>query len=245
MKFTFPFKYTEEVIPSRCRKPRRVTYEDGSVTIHIKEVNAEDAPVAFDVKEYGRESRLVRLYKGKLYRQWQDRDVDYDKKTNNDPNYYNENNPLWKNYPSSALYAERYGEKVPAGVLNWSLQWRSDWYKTKEENINAIKTNAKDYIVVDGYIYERCGEPFYYCNTFGLGNNHGGTGFFIGWTDTDRRRKMNYGYTALDKADAVAKTIQVALDRGDDKSVDHIENTSYNIDVFIPNAVKKVYPQDY
>ena len=71
MKVDLNIRYTEMVVPPRCRKPRP---EEGvaTISVNIKDVPAERAPVAFIVKEFERQRREVRLYAGKLYRQIQD-----------------------------------------------------------------------------------------------------------------------------------------------------------------------------
>ena len=79
------------VIPPRCRKPRP---QEGAseIKINIREVSAEAAPVAFVVSECDREPRKVRSYRGKLYRQVQDRQPQYMKTNQRD-----DNRPFWLN----------------------------------------------------------------------------------------------------------------------------------------------------
>ena len=45
MKVAIPYEYTEEAIPPRCRKPRRVRMKD-TMTVTIHELSGDDAPVA-------------------------------------------------------------------------------------------------------------------------------------------------------------------------------------------------------
>jgi len=45
MLFTFNYKYTENWIPPRCRKPRPGKF-DGEMTVEVKEIDDRDAPVA-------------------------------------------------------------------------------------------------------------------------------------------------------------------------------------------------------
>jgi len=45
MLFTFNYKYTENWIPPRCRKPRPGKF-DGEMTVEVKEIDDSDAPVA-------------------------------------------------------------------------------------------------------------------------------------------------------------------------------------------------------
>lgn len=109
---------------------------------------------------------------------------------------------------------------------------------TKEYHIrNQQKLADENFLVFDGKVWVRCGEPYYTYNTFGMGNNHGGTGFFI-------RESINYDlvnattFNALDREKAIEHTVSVALNRGDTNDVDRIKNTDKNIEVLIPEAVK-------
>ena len=45
MKIVIPYKYTEQEIPKRCRKPRSVPHE-GYISLSIHEVTGAEAPVA-------------------------------------------------------------------------------------------------------------------------------------------------------------------------------------------------------
>lgn len=45
MHIKIPYKYTEEVVPKRCRKARRVQFE-GSISLSIHELTGPEAPVA-------------------------------------------------------------------------------------------------------------------------------------------------------------------------------------------------------
>jgi len=45
MQTIIPFSYSEDVIPPRCRKPRRLTYKD-TLTIEVREVKLEDTQLA-------------------------------------------------------------------------------------------------------------------------------------------------------------------------------------------------------
>ena len=51
-----------------------------------------------------------------------------------------------------------------------------------ESRIDNMIAFASRFVICDGKVWEKCGQPYYRVQTFGLGNNHGGTGFFIEWT---------------------------------------------------------------
>lgn len=224
MKLTIKVHHTEMVTPPRCRKPRPQEGES-EITVNIREVSAKAAPVAFVVSEYDREPRKVRSYCGKLYRQ-----VQAMQPQDRDANRRDENRPLWLNQT--------------AGSCNWQWLISSDynWEWTRQQHKENATKRAANYIIVDGEAYERIGEPYYSVVCFGLGNNHGGTGFFVGWADY-RNRKAIWGMTAADKSAALEKGVQIALRHGDTESVDHIRQTCYDIKVLMPECIKRKYAE--
>lgn len=222
------------VTPPRCRKPRPQEGES-EITVNIREVSAEVAPVAFVVSEYDREPRKVRTYRGKLYRQVQDRQPQ-----DREANRRDENRPLWLNQAAEQCNWE-WLLRPNYGIYNHVGKY---WdYGTLATNKSKVAKTTTNYIIVDGEAYERTGEPYYSVVCFGLGNNHGGTDFFVGWADY-RDRKAIWGMTAADKGAAIEKGVQIALRRGDTESVDYIRRSgNENIDVFIPECIKRKYSQ--
>lgn len=235
MKLTIKVHHTEMVTPPRCRKPRP---QEGKseITVNIREVSAEAAPVAFIVSEYDQEPRKVRMYRGKLYRQVQDRQPQ-----DREVNRRDENCPLWLNQAAEQcnwgwLLRPNYGRYNHVGKY-WD-------YGTLATNKSKAAHTAENHIIVDGEAYERTGEPYYSVTCFGLGNNHGGTGFFVGWADY-RDRKAIWGMTAADKHAAIEKGVEIALKRGDTESEEHIRQTPYDIQVFMPECIKRKYSKEY
>lgn len=226
MRLTIKIHHTEMVTPPRCRKPRPQKAES-EITVNIREVSAEAAPVAFIVSEYDKEPRKVRMYRGKLYRQVQDRQPQY-----METNQRDDNRPFWLN--QAAAQCNWQWLITPGYNWSWALQQHKE---------NAAK-RAENYIIVDGEAYERTGEPYYMVTCFGLGNNHGGTDFFVGWADY-RDRKAIWGMTAADKDAAIEKGVQIALRRGDTESEEDIRQTPYDIQVFMPECIKRKYSKEY
>ncbi len=210
----------------RYRKPRPQERES-EVTVNIREVLAQAAPVAFIVSEYDRGLRKVRYYNGKLWRQAQDRQPQYMNTKKRD-----ENRPFWLNQT--------------AALCNW--QWlispSCNWQCTLQQHKENAAKRAANHIIVEGEVYERTGEPYYSAVCFGLGCNHGGTGFFIEWADY-RDRKAIWGMAATDKHTAIEKGVQIALNRGDTESVSHIRQTCCDIKVLMPETIRRKYAKDY
>lgn len=228
MKTTIKVTYTEMVTPPRCRKARPQNGKT-EITVNIRELSDQQAPIAFVVSEYDREPRKVRQYKGKLYRQVQDMQPQYLKTNKRD-----ESRPFWLNRTADTFSVH------PYTCGRYNADFKEYVYPTLAEQKATARKYAENHIIVDGEVYERTGEPYYYVTCFGLGCNHGGTGFFVGWADY-RERKAVWGWMAEDKAKAINGAVEIALNRGDIESEDHIRNTSYNIQVLMPEAIKRRY----
>jgi hypothetical protein len=83
-------------------------------------------------------------------------------------------------------------------------------------------------------------EPRYVVNTFGMGNNHGGTGMFIEKGYNSNISHTNY-FSALNYDKACQYADEIALQRGDTKSIPVRTNCGNTIEVII-NEVVNVNP---
>lgn len=216
MKIEFCMKYREWKVPPRCRKPR---HEDKEciVKLSIPEIISDKAPVAFIVSEHNEERRKVVFFRGRLYRQYQDRRKDE-----------SDDGPLYVN------------QRVEQMDWQWQFESYTHPYGSKEDYLHYVKTLAKRWLIIDGYVYEKCCEPYYSVITFGLGHNHGGTGFFVKWANPVARKLQ--GWSALDTHAAIEGAVMVALNRGDTDSEAYIRGGGNgHIEVFMPEAVKLLY----
>lgn len=216
MKIEFRMKYREWKVPPRCRKPR---HEDKEciVKLSIPEITSDKAPVAFIVSEHGEERRKVVYFRGRLYRQYQDRRKDE-----------SVDGPLFVNQR--------------AEQMNWQWQFESYTHSngSKEDYLHYVRTLAKRWLIIDRYVYERCCEPYYSVTTFGLGHNHGGTGFFVEWANPVARKLR--GWSALDTHAAIEGAVMVALNRGDTDSEAYIRNGGNgSIEVLMPEVINRIY----
>ena len=217
------------IIPARCRKARPQQGES-EITVNIREVPADIAPVAFIVSEYDREPRKVRQVKGKLYRQVQEMQPLYRKTNKRD-----ESRPFWLNIDAETF-------RFPYSSHGQYNGCFGDWiYPALADCIKEARKKARNYIIVDGEAYERTGEPYYDVTCFGLGRNHGGTALFVSWADY-RDRKSIWGMTAADHDGAIEKAVNIALRRGDTESVDLIRKSGNgSIQVLMPEVIKRRY----
>lgn len=214
MKVEVIIRFTHSYIPPRCRKPR-FEHQQLRASIPIREVSKDSVTLAFRVTEYDQDEREVIIYNRRLYRQVQGRTK-------------REGGPLCRN--------------VKAEDFSW--QWNLAVYRgedmTYDEHLALVKKKARNYIVIDGLLYEKCCEPYYSVTTFGLGRNHGGTGFFVSWANPIP--KSVYGWSAIDHHAAIVGAVKVAFNRGDTESEEYIRASGNgSIQVFDPTAIKRKY----
>lgn len=103
--------------------------------------------------------------------------------------------------------------------------------------VEAMQEKADRYIFYDKKIWEKCGEPMYLINTFGLGHNHGGTGFFIDYFYNPNISAKNY-FRADQYEEAIAYADKVAEGRGDTNDVGRFRDGKY-INVLRPEFLSR------
>lgn len=187
MKIDVDYYYTQKFLPTKRHKKIRKRQIKDSIPVSIAELTADVFPVAFivhDMKsvqesmtsyedyrsdkcDFRMFSEEIRTYKGKLYK------------------------PV--HITHGAAISTVFEDK---SYVIHNLEWmaRRDWSvddgnefsensviknENKKEVRQMLRNAAKHYIYFDGKFWSVCGEPRYNITTFGLGHNHGGTGFFI------------------------------------------------------------------
>lgn len=226
MKFLVNFEYEEQYLPTpRCRKLRtRMT--NGQTEVIVREVTKEEAPIACIVHDgfdfsgepmanghYPKKVYDVRLFDGQMYKR-----------------------PLcreWRCGGEGYATTEQLAERLDWGVRGASCWGYENSYDGKSK---AARDDADNYLIIDGEVWQKCGEPMYLVMTFGLGHNHGGTSGFIEHFYNNNISKDNY-FNAKDREKAVAYGKEVAQQRGDTKYIDGIFKDRF-IDVKIPEAFK-------
>ena len=218
MKIQGVYTFREEYIPPRCRKPRS-RQADGVLSVTIKEVSGVDAPIAIITTT--NEWRKVKS-----------------SKHNNGIDLIPVRTPYrWYKDKLYVPYIDRHGEILTVSDVEYAIKEDSYPYDaTEKERIKCIRKNAKRFLIIDDEIYVKKGEPRYCINTFGIGFNNGGTGFFVENHYNRNISKNNY-FNALERDKAIKYGRSIALGRGDTKSVDFIGERC-DIEVFIPEAVK-------
>lgn len=241
MKLEFEIKVKQEFLPNkRCRK-NRVHYVKQNFYTEIQELKNNDFPIAFIVNDY--EHRIEEKGQDSIFKLWSNEIRTYNSRLYKALRYnhiaYNEAG--W--CPLDQLeYLVRPNE--------YNLSYYEDDEEMFDENVaiikgdnrkeieNLIKEHSQKYFIFENKIWAECSEPMYNVTTFGLGHNHGGTGFFISYAYNPNIREENY-FNALEREKAIEFGMQTASNRGDTESVERIKNTEKNIIVLIPELIKR------
>ncbi len=241
MLFNIEFWNMEKYLPTKRHRKLRERYVQNIMDVEIKEVTEKEFPVAFIVHDYqsvyenaksyndfdgNNEFRMfaeeIRTYDGKLYM------------------------PVRVTHGAAISLCFEPLEYIKKRIEEHEPYWKGGIDFTedsivKEDNIAECKENifrkAEDYIIYDGRVWKACGEPVYVINTFGLGHNHGGTGFFIEYYYNENISKNNY-FNALERENAIAYGKKVAANRGDTESINSMGKHAV-IEVLMPEMVKR------
>ena len=241
MLFNIEFWNMEKYLPTKRHRVLRERYVKNSVDVEIKELTEQEFPIAFVVKDYKSVyenaksysefdgngdfkmfSEEIRTYRGNLYM------------------------PVRVTHGSAISTCFESLDYIKHRLTEYKPYWMGGEEFTeasiiKEDNISECKENifikAKDYIIYDGKVWETCGEPMYVINTFGLGHNHGGTGFFIEYFYNENVSRNNY-FNALEREQAIAYGKKVAANRGDTNSIEGMGEHDI-IEVLMPEMVTR------
>ena len=243
MKLSVNYFYKQRYLPTKRHRKYRERKLSGVASITIKEPALADFPIAFIIHDMqsvcegmkfysdydGKKSNYrmfdeeIRTYKGKLY------------------------TPVRVTH-GAAISTEFENEQDIIHHLEYFARdfWISETNEYSEKSIiiddnskfkiKCIQDEANRYVFYAGKFWKTINEPRYLINTFGLGHNHGGTGFFIEYHYNPNIPAKNY-FNALQREEAVAYGKMVATKRGDTESVDRI-GPYCNIEVLIPEMVK-------
>ena len=244
MEITVRAEVKQKFLPTkRCRKERtRSTVEE--FRVHIAEPEESGFPEAFTVRDYATvyenaetyrdfgkgdgDFRMydepIRTYGGRLFK----------------PLRVTHGAAVSMKFEKAGAVAALIGELYPCAHENPEFSGESVITGTdRDEAAAEAQRKADGFVYYGGHFWEECGEPMYLINTFGLGHNHGGTGFFVKFFYNSNIPGKNY-FTALQKKEAVAYFMETALGRGDTKSAEMFsEETEPSIAVHMPEMVKR------
>ena len=226
-KTTYTTHYYLSNIPPRCRKPRYIE-QYGKFKVRIPTITAAEAPLAFRLSDYSHvknETTEIRYYNKKLYMKIWNHNYDENGK-------HNEKRPYKADIPQEKITDNLhvYIPYEPQEEITWN-------YVQKE-----INKKAKKFLIIDGIIWQQCGEPMYCIVTFGLGHNHGGTGLFVEQFYNHNIANDRY-FNALQGKEAIEEFNRIAKKRGDTESVGNYKNEL--IEVLLPECVKANPQKDH
>lgn len=105
-----------------------------------------------------------------------------------------------------------------------------------DNRVKELQSLADEYLICNGKVWKKCGQPYYKVQTFGLGHNHGGTGFFIEWT-YDENRKIDKNYFLATQRDLALEDFRrIAEGRGDTDSIKDDDSEKRYIEILIPES---------
>lgn len=228
-EFKADFKFEEEYIPPRCRKPRfRETQSQTVVKIPV--VEAAEAPVAMYHMDgltscRTRYRKEYRLYNGNLY----EREKIL---------AYADDGSLYRTMQTVSNLKAAIGKSFLRGEPR-DEQWHP--VHTLEDAKAAIQREYAKYLFIRiggrTQVWVLTGEPQYCIYTFGLGHNHGGIGTSL---SIENQFNSNIGkeryFDALHWKEAKAEAMRIAKRRGDTDSFQYIRKAD-TIKVLIPEAV--------
>lgn len=244
MKVNVDYFYKESYLPTKRHRNLRARYVKDSLTVDVRELSKEMFPVAlivhdfksvkenaksyfdFDNTDFRMFDEEIRTFEGNLYKPVRiTHGVAISTLFENPEKYI-------KDMISRDYY--RYESEIGGqDFTDASIVKSSD----KEDCQSNIKRQLEYYVLCDGILYEICGEPMYVINTFGLGHNHGGTGFFIEYFYNENICRDNY-FNALQREQAITYGKQTAINRGDTLSVDGMGEHDI-IEVLMPELIKR------
>lgn len=240
--------HKQSYLPTKRHRRPRKRYVSFNFNISIREVCDADFPLAFVVRDYASvyqgdyepgkgEYKVfddeIRTYNGKLYSPYRD---SYGAAVRNE---------------LTEATDEKIRDAFRLSLLRSSLHYHSaiynslnseDFYEQEKsivltddqaEVIETAKEIASEFVVYKGHIWAKTTEPMYEIRTFGLGHNHGGTGFFVTNEYNTNIPNKNY-FTALEREKALEYFNRVALGRGDTDSVNGFKP---EIEVYLPEMV--------
>lgn len=200
MELKIFIKYTEGYLPTPRHRKLRYSNHESFETVSIKEISRTQTVLKFKVKD-----KEIVEYENCLYSKVL--------MTNN--LFYCGNSP--ENEDNESILG-----RLKHSFIGYSTFFGFEPEDTRENMIKKAQSEADNYILIDGELWEKDYEPCYGLLTFGLGNNHAGIGTSLSVVceniyTTCRTFKAN------ERDFAIKKAIEVALDRGDTDSVEFIK----------------------
>ena len=97
--------------------------------------------------------------------------------------------------------------------------------RSDDDVFKKVQEECDQYIIIGNHVWQQVEQPIYSYNIFGLGHNHGGTGFFVSFIDPKDIPAGNKKFYFMPEQlqTALDTVIKVAQNRGDTESVESIK----------------------
>lgn len=243
MKFNVVYFFIKKFLPSKRHRKLREKQEWGVCSVDIREVSDNEFPVAFIVHDY------VTVYEdAEKYSDFENKEGDYRSFAEEIRTFGGKLYKLVRVTHGAAISLipspkEEIQRELERDVREQFMLHKEQFpigsivvSDNSYEQEDKIRTKADQYLYFNGAFWEECSEPRYMICTFGLGHNHGGTGFFVEDFYNENIPKDNY-FNALQRNEAIAYGKAVAEARGDTESIASMGEYC-NIEVLMPELVK-------
>lgn len=250
MNLNIEYSYRQKFLPTKRHRNARARTLGGNYIASIQEPRMDEFPVAFIVHDY----KSV-CYGAKSYKDFERIQSSYQMfseeiRTFNGQLY----TPIRVTHGAIVSTEFETAESIER-TISCAAKAVNDWLvndagfsessiiieDNRKEIIDTILDIASEYLYFDGKFWKICGEPRYEIVTFGLGHNHGGTGFFIKYSYNSNIPSRNY-FSAAQRREAIEYGKKVAANRGDTESISGMGKHDI-IEVLMPEMVK-VDPQN-
>lgn len=225
MQLTVKFSYVENIIPPRCRNPRRARFNDGLEVLTLREINSEEAPVAIISASDSSELPIeYRWFDGQLWTSCSVYGCSRQARTSGGTDY---------DYPTPGPELSLVTDSVSMSRHDIGI------FVSVSEGKVAIAEYlhrwAQSLIFIDGKVFRPAGEPRYVVMTFGLSNNHGGTAILCTDISNTNIKDQSY-FSVLQFEQAKDYAGRIAAARGDTSKFN--TDPGYTFEVLIPEAVQ-------
>jgi hypothetical protein len=254
-----PFIYELSIIKPRCRKPVTLLMRD-IVEVEINQRTPNDMPVAIVCKHFDKEQPVNLHWDGQSLfvplttknKSGEASSVTVEQFVENastgQGEVHSTASPFYRFWSRSSAYASSlYYASLSDDVADGKYATLGDLKgrhlsDNRDQMIERAKAIAASYVVVDGLMMGSAAEPNYHCITFGLGMNHSSTALMDGHYDP-RVAPERFYFNLLQLQEAIEYTTQVAINRGDTKSLPIKPHTDFT--VLIPAAIRMPANVDY
>lgn len=241
MKLKISYSFKQQYLPTKRHRKARIHLVNDQSVFDVREIDLDAFPLAFEVESFksvyneASESKnnsvfklftdQIRTWEGKLYKSFR------------------------YSYGAAISTAFLPAEKIERMIGNSvkGFHYEPDCPLTdqsiivadnKAEVLDRVRSEVDKLLFCEGHFWKKCSEPMYLVLTFGLGHNHGGTGFFVVENYNDNISKENY-FNASQRSEAIKFAIETAARRGDTNDIAYLEKPTSNIVVYMPELVQR------